>query len=266
MDGSVIAYANHGPQPNGGWLWIPINNAKPIASGTGAVGRDVRFGRMEKTGRHSYLTLSPNTGALRAWLNGCNELSPATGGSGGSGSSGGTGTGSGQGTGTSNPGGSGSNSGGSGNGSGGSGNNSGGNNSGNSGNSNSGNSGSNGNSGSGSGSNGESLTGQYIGGGKEIPDAGLSGLGLATVGIPAITSLTPYAITAQNALTSASQALKSLTGGNVTPGGVSAAAHAVEIAAKGQLLSSPYHSLSFNSGVLLNTAGFDRFGSVITTN
>lgn len=83
-------YVNKGPQENGGWGWEPMNDGKAIASGVGAVGVDVRWGRMEKNGRYSYLALSPNSGALRAWLNGCDDLSPATGGenSGGSGNSG----------------------------------------------------------------------------------------------------------------------------------------------------------------------------------
>ncbi|KAL8637044.1 MAG: hypothetical protein Q9228_005642, partial [Teloschistes exilis] len=105
LDGSTVVYINKGPDPNspGFWAWIPMNDAKPIASGVGAVGADVRWGRIEKTKRYSYLALSPNTGALRAWKNGCSELSPApsapenSGGSSGSGSGNGSGNGSGSG-------------------------------------------------------------------------------------------------------------------------------------------------------------------------
>ncbi|KAL8897459.1 MAG: hypothetical protein Q9192_002562 [Flavoplaca navasiana] len=235
-----VVYANHGPQPGGKWLWIPMNNAKPIATGVGVVGADVRWGRMEKNHRYSYLAVSPSTGALRAWLNGCNELSPQTGGSGsGSGSSGGTGAGNPQHTCSTNPsapsatsGDSGSspgdpnNPGGSGNG-------------GSGGNEGNGSGGGAGNSGSESASpsnepppNGESLTGEYLGGGQDIPAAGLSALGLATVGVPAIVSLTPFAITAQNDLTTANEALKALTEGAATASAVLTAASAVEIAAK----------------------------------
>ncbi|KAL8768769.1 MAG: hypothetical protein Q9209_005057 [Squamulea sp. 1 TL-2023] len=82
------------------------------------------------------------------------------------------------------------------------------------------------------GANGASLTGAYLGGGKEIPAAGLAGLGLAVIGIPAITCLTPYVVTAQNDLLSANHALTSLTVGAATSGGVLAAAGAVDIAAK----------------------------------
>lgn len=239
-----------------------MNNAKPIASGVGAVGADVRWGRMEKTGRYSYLALSPNTGALRAWLNGCNALSPQVGGSGGSD---GTGTGNGQGTGSSDPPNTGSNSGGSGSNpgdpdsSGGSGN------------------GGNGDNGSGNGSagpsldappNGNSLTGEYLGGGKEIPAAGLSALGLATVGIPAVISVTPYAITAQNDLTTANEALKALTAGAATSGGVLAAASAVEIAAKGQYPLSYVPMLPKSttfSKIMTTTAESSRFRCPVTT-
>ncbi|KAL8976352.1 MAG: hypothetical protein Q9205_007623, partial [Flavoplaca limonia] len=235
-----VVYANHGPQQGGRWLWIPMNNAKPIATGVGVVGADVRWGRMEKNHRYSYLAVSPDTGALRAWLNGCNELSPQTEGSGsGSGSSGGTGIGNPQHTGSTNPSNPSATSGDSGS-SPGDANNPGG----------SGNGGSGGNEGNGSGGgavnsgsefaspsnepppNGESLTGEYLGGGQEIPAVGLSALGLATVGIPAIVSLTPFAITAQNDLTTAYEALKALTEGAATAGGVLAAASAVDIAAK----------------------------------
>lgn len=54
-----------GPQPNGGWGWIPIDDGKPIASGIGSVGADVLWGRLEKSKRYSYLGVAPNTGALR---------------------------------------------------------------------------------------------------------------------------------------------------------------------------------------------------------
>ena len=222
-----------------------MNNAKPIATGVGVVGADVRWGRMEKNHRYSYLAVSPNTGALRAWLNGCNELSPQTGGSGsGSGSSGGTGTGNPQHTGSTNPSNPSATSGDSGSSPGDADNPGGSGNGGSGGNEGNGSGGGPGNSGSESASpsnesppNGESLTGEYLGGGQEIPAAGLSALGLATVGVPAIVSLTPFAITAQNDLTTANEALKALTEGAATAGGVLAAASAVEIAAKGQSLS-----------------------------
>lgn len=260
LDGSAVVYANHGPQPNGKWLWIPINNAKSVATGVGAVGADVRWGRMEKTGRYSYLALSPNTGALRAWLNGCNQLSPQVGGSSGSGSSGGTDTGNGQGASSSDPSITASTSGGSGG------------NPGDPANFGGPGNGENKDNGSGDGSAsndtlyGDSLTGGYLGGGKEIPAAGLTALGLTIIGIPAILSLTPYAITAQNDLTTAHQALEALPVGAVTSGGVLAAASAVEVAAKGLLLS--YVSMlprSTSWRMMKTIADSSRFRCPVTT-
>ncbi|KAL8959474.1 MAG: hypothetical protein Q9193_003670 [Seirophora villosa] len=219
LDGSAIVYINHGPQPDGGWGWVPQNDAKPVASGVGSVGRDVRWGRMEKNGRYSYLALTPNSGALRAWLNGCDNLSPATGGSSG-GSSG-----------SSSPSGSGSSSSGSGSTS----------------------SGGAGNPGSGEdssdGSNDNDSPVQYLPGGLQIPASGdLGAIGLTTVGVTAIAALIPYAITAQNALLTAEQALKSLTSGSPKPAAVSQAVQALEIASKGQsLLSTLNMEPSLNS-------------------
>ncbi|KAI4198895.1 MAG: hypothetical protein LQ350_004960 [Teloschistes chrysophthalmus] len=247
LDGSTIVYVNKGPNPNspGLWAWVPMNDAKPIASGVGAVGADVRLGRIEKTNRYSYFALAPNTGALRAWKNGCDELSQVPHAPGNSGGSSGSGSGSGNDSGNN---GSGSDSGnnGSGNGSGnnGSGNDSGNNGSGNNG---SGNNGS-GNSGSGnSGSGGNNGSGVYLDGGLAIPDNGLGGLGLPIDGIPALTGVQPYAITAQNDLTTAIQAVNGLISGHPTPGAVSAAADAVNTAIQdlGSLATS---TKGWNSG------------------
>lgn len=79
LDGHTIVYRNLGPK-EGGWGrlsskpfatnltslgWEPMNEGKPIASGIGAVGADVLWGRLEKTNRYSYVGVSPNTGALK---------------------------------------------------------------------------------------------------------------------------------------------------------------------------------------------------------
>lgn len=226
LDGSALVYRNLGPKPNG-WGWAPMNDGQAIASGVGAVGADVRWGRMEKDGRNSYLALSPNSGALRAWLNGCDDLSADTGGS-SEGPTGGS---------SDNGGNSGSSSGGSSS-SGSSGGSSGGSSSGGP------SGGSSGNSGSGSGSSGDN-SGQYIEGGLPIPDSGsLAGLGLATIGIPAIAALTPYAITAQNAVTTANQALQQLTSTiSRTSAAVSQAAQALTIATQGGSHPNRYNEL-----------------------
>ncbi|KAL8756555.1 MAG: hypothetical protein Q9199_002836 [Rusavskia elegans] len=181
LDGSATVYKNLGTKPDG-WGWAPMNDGRPVATGVGTAGADVLWGRMEKNGRYSYLALSRSSGSLRAWLNGCSDLSPASNGSSG---------------------------------------------------------GSSGSSGSSSGSSGSGDDpGQYLQGGLPIPIAGLGGLGLATSGISAIALLTPYAITAQNALTSANGALQPLSSPSPTSGAVSQAVQALTIASGGQ---SPLH-------------------------
>ncbi|KAL8676965.1 MAG: hypothetical protein Q9186_006574 [Xanthomendoza sp. 1 TL-2023] len=201
LDGQVVAYRNQGPQPNGGWGWAPMNDAKPIATGIGSVGADVLWGRLEKTGRYSYLGIAPNSGALS---------NPSGGGSGG-GSTGGSGSsGSGSGGSSSNPSGGGS-SGGTGGGSGG---------------------------GSGSGSNNDNGPDTYIDGGKPIPSGGLGSLGLPTVGIPAISALIPYAITAQNDLTTAQSIINGLKAGTPTSAGINTAVGVLST------LASDYAALS----------------------
>jgi len=44
-----------------------------FASGVGANGDNVRYAIMDKTNRSSYIVLDPATGALGAWLNGCDN-------------------------------------------------------------------------------------------------------------------------------------------------------------------------------------------------
>jgi hypothetical protein len=44
-----------------------------FASGVGANGDNVRYAIMDKTNRASYIVLDPATGALGAWLNGCDN-------------------------------------------------------------------------------------------------------------------------------------------------------------------------------------------------
>ncbi|KAL9019778.1 MAG: hypothetical protein Q9185_002922 [Variospora sp. 1 TL-2023] len=204
MDGHTVVYRNLGPKP-GGWGWAPMNDGKNIADGIGAAGADVLWGRLEKTNRYSYIGVSPNSGALRAYKNGCTKFSPAT-----------DSSDSGQGSSTS---GSGSSDSGSGTSS--------------SGESSGEDSGGNGSGGNGSGpGDSSSDIAIYITGGLLIPLTGLAGLGLPTRGVPALTSLRPYAITVQNDVATAQQAVENLKKGKPTSAGVSTAADAVEKAAK----------------------------------
>ncbi|KAL8910761.1 MAG: hypothetical protein Q9171_003973 [Xanthocarpia ochracea] len=48
LSGATTAYRNLGPQPNGGWGWVPMNDAKPIATGIGSVGRDVLWAEWKR--------------------------------------------------------------------------------------------------------------------------------------------------------------------------------------------------------------------------
>ncbi|KAL9059935.1 MAG: hypothetical protein Q9206_001254 [Seirophora lacunosa] len=210
LDGHIIAFRNLGPKP-GGWGWTAMNDGKKIADGIGAAGADVLWGRLEKTNRYSYVGVSPNSGALRAYKNGCTKLSPATDSSGpGQGSPGSGDSGSGSNSGSS--GGSGGPSGGDGSG----GNGPGGNGPGD---------------GSGSGNPGSDAA-TYITGGLLIPLAGLASLNLPTKGVPALTSLRPYAITVQNDVAAAQKAVENLKKSKPTSAGVSTAADVVEKAAK----------------------------------
>ncbi|KAL9036318.1 MAG: hypothetical protein Q9180_004366, partial [Flavoplaca navasiana] len=207
----------------------------------GSAGRNVLWGRLEKTNRYSYVGIDPNTRALRAYLNGCNEFSPpvdsssGSGGPGGSGNTGGADSGPGSGAGSSgepsNPSageGSGSGSG-SGNSGEGSGNGSG---------AGSGNGPDNGFPSESEGESDEDALGVYVNGGEPFPSEGLGGLGLATVGAAATSAMTEYAITAHNDLTTARHAVSGLRSGNPTSAGVSAVVGAL---AK---LASDYAALS----------------------
>ena len=50
-DGGLTAYLNAGPNPNGGWVWLPTNNMKPIAGGTGAKRHQIRLADLNGDGR-----------------------------------------------------------------------------------------------------------------------------------------------------------------------------------------------------------------------
>lgn len=87
--------------------------------------------------------------------------------------------------------------------------------------------------GSGSGNPGSDAA-TYITGGLLIPLAGLASLNLPTKGVPALTSLRPYAITVQNDVAAAQKAVENLKKSKPTSAGVSTAADVVEKAAKGK--------------------------------
>ncbi|TIC96910.1 hypothetical protein CH35J_007763 [Colletotrichum higginsianum] len=68
--GAPTVFLNKGPNDDDalGWLWNPINNGNPIASGAGP-GSTVQFGDIDGDGKDDYLVLDPKTGELHAYLN-----------------------------------------------------------------------------------------------------------------------------------------------------------------------------------------------------
>lgn len=46
-----------------------------IAGGVGTSGANIRYARLQNTGRADYVPVDPKTGAIAAWLGGCGELS-----------------------------------------------------------------------------------------------------------------------------------------------------------------------------------------------
>jgi hypothetical protein len=68
--GSVAEYKNGGPKPgaNGGWVWISQGK---IADGVGSTGQSIVFGAVSTRGRADYLVITPSSGAVFLWANGC---------------------------------------------------------------------------------------------------------------------------------------------------------------------------------------------------
>jgi len=90
--GSVTEYLNGGPNSvaSGGWVWIDQGK---IASGVGAAGQSIVFGAVSSRGRADYLVITPGSGAVSLWANGCDgtvgDGGNEDGGSGGGGGGGG---------------------------------------------------------------------------------------------------------------------------------------------------------------------------------
>ena len=69
IDGvAKVWYNNYVEDESSGWTEGGV-----FASGVGANGDNVRYAIMDGSGRSSYVVLDPATGALAAWLNGCDE-------------------------------------------------------------------------------------------------------------------------------------------------------------------------------------------------
>jgi hypothetical protein len=71
--GSVSEYINGGPKSgaNGDWVWIPQGQ---IATGVGSTGQSIIFGAVSTRGRADYLVVTPGSGAVFLWANGCNGV------------------------------------------------------------------------------------------------------------------------------------------------------------------------------------------------
>ena len=71
--GSVTEYRNGGPKSgaNGEWIWIPKDK---IAAGVGSTGQSIVFGAVSTRGRADYLVVTPASGAVFLWANGCNGV------------------------------------------------------------------------------------------------------------------------------------------------------------------------------------------------
>ncbi|KAM0360431.1 hypothetical protein ACHAP4_002508 [Fusarium culmorum] len=67
LDGSVKVWYNDYPKKP---TW---REAGEIAGGVGTSGANIRYAKLQKTGRYDYVAVDPKTGAIGAWLNGCDD-------------------------------------------------------------------------------------------------------------------------------------------------------------------------------------------------
>lgn len=67
LDGRVMVWYNEYPEKP---TW---REGGEIARGVGTSGANVRLARLHSTGRADYIAMEPKTGALAAWLNGCDD-------------------------------------------------------------------------------------------------------------------------------------------------------------------------------------------------
>jgi lysophospholipase L1-like esterase len=79
LDGSVQAWINGGLISQGKVTWYPRGK---IANGVGTSGQVIAFGDLNGDKRAEYLEITPSTGAVASWFNGCQELTNALGGGG----------------------------------------------------------------------------------------------------------------------------------------------------------------------------------------
>jgi hypothetical protein len=71
-DGAAYVWFNNYPNSPS---WLPGGE---IAGGVGVSGHTIKYATLQDTGRASYVAVNPVNGAIAAWLNGCQNLGPAT--------------------------------------------------------------------------------------------------------------------------------------------------------------------------------------------
>ena len=90
VDGSLDLWTNEVGINPANWVKAPDK----IATGVGFSGANILFATLLNTGRADYIPITPSTGAIEAWMNGCNNpASPVGGGGGAGGGGGGSGSG-----------------------------------------------------------------------------------------------------------------------------------------------------------------------------
>ncbi len=71
LDGRMEVWLNNPELP----AW---HNIGVVAEGVGTSGANVRVAQLMRSGRPDYIAVDPNTGALAAWLNGCDDKDTST--------------------------------------------------------------------------------------------------------------------------------------------------------------------------------------------
>ena len=70
LDGRVKVWYNEYPDKP---TW---REGGEVAEGVGTSGANIRYGKLQSTGRADYIAVDPESGAIAAWLNGCSSPEP----------------------------------------------------------------------------------------------------------------------------------------------------------------------------------------------
>jgi hypothetical protein len=71
LDGSAYVWFNNYPSSP---TWLAGGE---LIGGVGTSGANIRYAKLQDTGRASYVAVNPNNGGIAAWLNACSNLGPA---------------------------------------------------------------------------------------------------------------------------------------------------------------------------------------------